>query len=113
MLNGWAEVEGAETGAETTTADGRGGMGDGEPGAVGASADGTHDGADSYAAEEVQADGNFDSCAVCGGDGSLVCCDACPQAYHIACLGDRAPAEDEDEDKAWFCPPCAQQLGMA
>ena len=113
VLNGWAEVEGAETGAETTTADGRGGMGDGEPGAVGASADGTHDGADSYAAEEVQADGNFDSCAVCGGDGSLVCCDACPQAYHIACLGDRAPPEDEDEDKAWFCPPCAQQLGVA
>jgi hypothetical protein len=42
-------------------------MGDEETGAVGASADGTHDGVDSYAAEEVQADGNFDSCdRLCG-----------------------------------------------
>jgi hypothetical protein len=67
VLNGWAEVEGAETGAETTAADGQGGMGDEETGAVGASADGTHDGVDSYAAEEVQANGNFDSCdRLCG-----------------------------------------------
>ena len=48
---------------------------------------------------------------VCGFDGLLLCCEACPQAYHAACLGEHAPPEDDDS--AWFCPPCAMQLGMA
>ena len=60
----------------------------------------------------VADDGNFDVCAVCGEGGSLICCEACPQAYHADCLGPDAPPEDEDDDSAWFCPPCALQLGM-
>ena len=58
----------------------------------------------------IAEDGNFDDCAVCGGGGELICCESCPQAYHRACLGPRAPPEDDDG--AWFCPPCAEQLGM-
>lgn len=63
--------------------------------------------------EVIEDDGNFDTCSVCGLDGFLVCCEACPQAYHPACLGDQAPAENAPEEEAWFCPPCAAQLGMA
>ena len=33
------------------------------------------------------------------------------QAYHPECLGEHAPPEDADEEQAWFCPPCAFQLG--
>ena len=61
----------------------------------------------------VEEDGNFDTCAVCDGGGLLVCCEACPQAYHAACLGEEAPPEEEEEGQAWFCPPCKAQLGMA
>ena len=61
----------------------------------------------------IEADGNFDACSICGVGGLLICCEACPQAYHPACLGDQAPPEDAPEDEAWFCPPCAKQLGMA
>ena len=59
----------------------------------------------------IAADGNFDSCAVCGIGGLLYCCEACPQAYHRECLGPNAPPDDDDDD-AWFCPPCAEALGM-
>ena len=62
--------------------------------------------------EVIGHDGNFDSCAICGDAGLLICCEACPQAYHAACLGPAAPPDDEDDDAAWFCPPCRQQLGM-
>lgn len=57
-------------------------------------------------------DGNFDACDICGLGGLLICCEACPSAFHSACLGDRAPPEDDEEDKAWFCPPCATSLGI-
>lgn len=62
--------------------------------------------------EYIAADGNFDSCSICGQGGLLVCCDVCPQAYHAACLGSSAPPEDEDEESTWFCPPCKEQLAQ-
>jgi hypothetical protein len=58
-------------------------------------------------------DGNLDTCATCGFGGLLICCEACPNAFHAACLGDCAPPEDDDEDADWFCPTCAVKLGMA
>ena len=109
-LNGWADADEGEEG-EGDQEEGSAREGDGAAaGAFGATSCG---GASSEQVVEVAEDGNFDECAICGGDGSLICCDACPQAYHIECLGDRAPPEDDDEERAWYCPPCAVQLGMA
>ena len=55
----------------------------------------------------IAQDGNFDVCAVCEVGGLLLCCEACPQAYHRECLGAQAPPDDDDDDAVWFCPPCA------
>ena len=99
VLNGWADDDADEEDGEADAA---------------ATTQGVATAVDASGSSlEVQADGNFDECAVCGGDGSLICCDACPQAYHMECLGEHAPPEDEDEEKAWFCPPCAQQFAAA
>ena len=37
--------------------------------------------------EEEANDGSDDFCAVCGGQGLLVCCETCPEVYHPQCLG--------------------------
>ncbi len=50
-------------------------------------------------------DGNVENCVICGGTGTLVCCDGCPMAYHAVCLGEKAPPEDDDGE--WLCPSCA------
>jgi uncharacterized membrane protein YgcG len=89
---------------------GAGGGGGSSSGGGGAAAGGEPD--DDDEPTVVADDGNFDVCAVCSAGGSLICCEACPQAYHAGCLGPDAPPEDEDDDAAWFCPPCALQLGM-
>ncbi|BDA46215.1 probable ATP-dependent DNA helicase MPH1 at N-terminal half [Coccomyxa sp. Obi] len=42
-----------------------------------------------------------DVCGMCRGDGELLCCDGCPAAFHLACLGlSSAPPGD------WFCAVC-------
>ena len=51
-------------------------------------------------------DGNVAYCVICGGTGTLVCCDGCPMAYHALCLGEKAPPEDDDGE--WLCPSCAE-----
>ena len=46
---------------------------------------------------------NVDMCMVCGRPGSLICCDGCPNAYHMPCVGEtRASLPDDD----WYCPEC-------
>ena len=35
----------------------------------------------------VPEDGNEEQCGACGLPGSLLCCEACPAAYHAGCAG--------------------------
>lgn len=52
-------------------------------------------------ASDVQLDTNEAVCGRCGGVGLLVCCDKCPQSYHLTCAGlFTAPKGD------WSCPDC-------
>ena len=37
--------------------------------------------------EDDEEDYNMDYCGVCGSPGTLICCETCPGAYHIECLG--------------------------
>ncbi|KAE8653519.1 hypothetical protein Csa_007470 [Cucumis sativus] len=50
------------------------------------------------------ADWNSDECCLCKMDGSLICCDGCPAAYHLKCVG---IANDLLPEGDWFCPECA------
>ena len=56
--------------------------------------------------QSVSGDDNDDECALCCEDGfttDLICCDGCPQAFHLACLKLNAvPAGD------WFCQQGAE-----
>ena len=45
---------------------------------------------------------NFDLCAHCGWGGELICCDVCPQAFHLVCAKLR-----NIPDGAWRCPTCS------
>ena len=46
---------------------------------------------------------NEDVCRICGQGGTLLCCDGCPAAYRLECLGlTRVPKGD------WFCPSCTE-----
>lgn len=49
-------------------------------------------------------DGNTELCVLCGVGGSLLCCDSCPAAYHVKCIGESARSIPEGE---WACPECA------
>jgi len=65
----------------------------------------------SYTARPVPAvttdggDENDDFCAECGDGGDLLCCDKCPNSFHLDCAGlDEEPPEDE----LWCCPVCTE-----
>ncbi|KAJ4815030.1 PHD finger family protein [Rhynchospora pubera] len=49
-------------------------------------------------------DGNSDECYLCGIDGSLICCDGCPKAFHSKCIG---AVKDLLPDGDWYCPECS------
>ena len=49
-------------------------------------------------------DDNCDHCALCGMGGSLLCCDACPAAYHMRCIGETNKSIPEGE---WLCAECS------
>ena len=46
---------------------------------------------------------NSDLCARCGNGGDLLLCDACPQAFHTACIGVTRNKLPKGE---WICPDC-------
>ncbi|XP_043692986.1 DDT domain-containing protein PTM-like [Telopea speciosissima] len=48
-------------------------------------------------------DWNSDECCLCKMDGSLICCDGCPAAYHSRCVGILKDLLPEGE---WYCPGC-------
>ncbi len=56
------------------------------------------------APEMFEDDGNTDLCVLCGLGGSLLCCDGCPAAYHMRCIGETAKSIPEGE---WLCPECS------
>ena len=43
-----------------------------------------------------------EGCAFCSDGGELLCCDSCPKAFHIDCLGLEAVPSSE----IWLCPDC-------
>ncbi|KAK9838020.1 hypothetical protein WJX74_009849 [Apatococcus lobatus] len=52
----------------------------------------------------VSGDGNSDLCMLCNQGGSLLCCDGCPAAYHVRCIGETARSLPDGE---WLCPECS------
>ncbi|KAB1225559.1 Nucleosome-remodeling factor subunit BPTF [Morella rubra] len=61
----------------------------------------------SYLPEEMvedNTDWNSDECCLCKMDGSLICCDGCPAAYHSRCVGIISHLLPEGD---WYCPECA------
>uniref|UniRef100_A0A0E0BFB3 PHD-type domain-containing protein n=1 Tax=Oryza glumipatula TaxID=40148 RepID=A0A0E0BFB3_9ORYZ len=55
------------------------------------------------ASTHASQDGNSDDCRICGMDGTLVCCDGCPWAYHSRCIGQNKAFLPQGD---WFCPEC-------
>ncbi|XVF46841.1 hypothetical protein PTKIN_Ptkin03bG0060100 [Pterospermum kingtungense] len=56
------------------------------------------------ASVDADVDGNSDECRLCGMDGTLLCCDGCPSAYHSRCIGVMKMYIPEGP---WYCPECA------
>lgn len=54
-------------------------------------------------AADVDVDSNGDECRLCGMDGTLLCCDGCPSAYHSRCIG---VMKMFIPDGPWYCPEC-------
>merc|ERR1711899_189416 len=55
-------------------------------------------------AEVDEEDEHMEFCRVCKEGGELLCCDSCPNAYHLKCL---EPPLDEIPEAGWICPRCA------
>lgn len=54
-------------------------------------------------ANEETVDWNSDECCLCKMEGSLICCDGCPAAYHSKCVGVANHLLPKGD---WFCPEC-------
>jgi hypothetical protein len=52
---------------------------------------------------------NEDECSKCFGNGELLCCDQCPRAYHLSCVG--LSAHEAESLDHWMCPACAKAGG--
>ncbi|XP_050367230.1 protein CHROMATIN REMODELING 4 isoform X2 [Argentina anserina] len=51
-------------------------------------------------------DGYYYECVVCDLGGNLLCCDSCPQTYHLQCLN---PPLKRIPNGKWQCPNCSQK----
>ncbi|KAF3625903.1 putative hexokinase-3-like [Capsicum annuum] len=54
-------------------------------------------------AVDESTDWNSDECCLCKMDGSLICCDGCPAAFHSKCVG---VANSHLPEGDWYCPEC-------
>jgi len=59
---------------------------------------------DSMAPEEED-DEHMEVCRICMDGGVVLCCDSCPNVYHIRCL---EPPLEEYPEHEWICPRCAR-----
>lgn len=59
---------------------------------------------ESEGAAEATNDHHMEFCRVCRDGGELLCCDACPSAYHTYCLN---PPLRNVPDGEWHCPRCS------
>ena len=67
--------------------------------------------AEGNAGVDADVDGNNDECHLCGMDGTLLCCDGCPSAYHSRCIG---VMKMHIPEGPWYCPECAiDKMGPA
>ncbi|XP_053739748.1 autoimmune regulator [Synchiropus splendidus] len=62
-----------------------------------------HKGETTASTTEVHA--NDDECAVCKDGGELICCDACPRAFHLSCLD---PPLTSIPSGPWTCDRCCR-----
>ncbi|KAG1691585.1 hypothetical protein DVH05_026880 [Phytophthora capsici] len=58
-------------------------------------------------ADDGWSDHNRWYCNICKDGGELLCCDRCPRAFHMSCLG---MSEDMIPDSEWFCKMCSECL---
>merc|ERR1719346_427056 len=54
--------------------------------------------------EEEEDDEHMDVCRTCKEGGEPLCCDSCPNAYHLRCI---EPPLEELPEHEWTCPRCA------
>ena len=54
--------------------------------------------------EEEDEDPNLDNCVLCGLGGNLICCDGCPAAFHLRCIGEGTKSIPDGE---WLCAECS------
>ena len=48
---------------------------------------------------------HVDHCLICDDGGDLICCESCPNAYHLECL----QLNTLDADAEWYCPDCTKK----
>jgi hypothetical protein len=62
--------------------------------------------AEALAKAAVDLDGitHLEYCTWCKDGGELICCESCPQSYHIDCLN---PPLAKTPTTAWYCPKCS------
>lgn len=54
-------------------------------------------------------DHNTDVCGACSRGGDLLCCDKCPRAFHVECLGVN---EEDLPDGDWVCGGCDEDAAL-
>merc|ERR1711997_1008941 len=54
--------------------------------------------------EAEEDDEHMEFCRVCKEGGELLCCDSCPNSYHLRCID---PPLDEVPEHSWTCPRCS------
>ncbi|KAM9789881.1 autoimmune regulator [Neosynchiropus ocellatus] len=54
-------------------------------------------------ASTTEVHANDDECAVCKDGGELICCDACPRAFHLSCLDPPLTSIPRVRSTCWSC----------